>query len=288
MRLHKWKDIDWRGTVERVNYETIDQEGKPYAKYANVYLPYGYDASKKYDILYLMHGGGGNPDAWLDCSQVKNVLDSSFFEKEEEPFIVVFPTFYDLCPSIPRRSGVSADWENTQVRYFQKEFREELIPAIEKKYSTYAENLTPEGLKRSREHRAFGGFSMGGATTWYVFLNSLDYVSRFMPLSGDCWAVKPTGGKLAPTETAKLLYDHVISSGYSKSNFNIFCGTGSKDIAVENLSPMLEEMKKYTDVFEYSEDSSKGNLHFNIMENAVHAYEDVYHHLYNYIQYIFK
>ena len=37
------------------------------------YLPYGYDDRKPYDILYLMHGGGGNPDAWLDSSARKGV-----------------------------------------------------------------------------------------------------------------------------------------------------------------------------------------------------------------------
>ena len=102
MNLHVWKDVDYRGRLTRVDYTTKDVEGKPWYKYALVYLPYDYDDKKPYNILYLMHGGGGNPDAWTDCSQIKNALDRAFNEKLAEPFIVVFPTFYSLTPAQAR------------------------------------------------------------------------------------------------------------------------------------------------------------------------------------------
>ena len=62
-----------------------------------MYLPYGYnpeDKETKYDILYVIHGGGGNPDAWLDCCKVKNMLDYCFHAGVAKPFIAVFPSYY--------------------------------------------------------------------------------------------------------------------------------------------------------------------------------------------------
>jgi enterochelin esterase-like enzyme len=57
------------------------------------------------------------------------------------------------------------------------EFRNDLLPLVDSKYRTIAD----------RDHRAFGGFSMGSETTWEVMLNCLNLVKNFMPLSGDCW-----------------------------------------------------------------------------------------------------
>ena len=288
LELHQWRDVDFRGTVVRVDYTTTAQNGTPWAKYANVYLPYGYDEAKPYNILCLMHGGGGNPDAWLDCSQVKNALDRSFAEGRAKPFIVVFPTFYALLPGEFRKNGVKGEWENEQVKFFQTEFAADLLPAVESRFHTYAEKDTsPEGLKASRLHRAFGGFSMGSATTWYVFQHHLDLVSVFLPLSGDSWIVQATGGRLFPKETAKALADTVRNFGYTGADFRIYAGTGSKDPAVQGMTPQLEAMEAYSGIFDYSDDFTKGNLHFVVKEDAVHAYEEVYHHVWNYLPYLF-
>ena len=287
MQLHQWGDIDYRGTITRIDYETVDMQGKPWAKYANVYLPYQYDEKKKYNILYLMHGGGGNPDAWLDASQIKNVLDLGFGRGLAEPFIVVFPTYYDLRPSEHRRDAVDASWEYNQVKHFQTELEKELIPAIESRFSTYAEDTTHEGLKASRTHRAFGGFSMGGATTWCAFEHHLDIIAEFLPLSGDCWAIEPKGGCTKPEETAAFLVELVKRSGYTKDDFRLFIGTGRQDIAYNNLIPQIREMKKYPETFVFSDDPKEGNMHFALKEDAPHAYEQVYHHVWNYLPYLF-
>ena len=65
MKIYEYHDVNRRGRIERVDYSTTDEAGKMVAKYANVYLPYGYDKAdleKKYNILYVMHGGGGSPE----------------------------------------------------------------------------------------------------------------------------------------------------------------------------------------------------------------------------------
>ena len=282
MELHAYRDVNKRGTIVRVNYEATAFDGSRWTKYANVYLPYGYDESKPYNILYLMHGGGGNPDAWLDCSKIKNALDRGFSEGKAEPFIAVFPTYYSLDPSEHRTEGPDASWENEQIRLFQKELQEDLIPAVEGRFRTFAENTGLEGLQKSRQHRAFGGFSMGGGVTWYVFLYHLDIFAAFLPLSGDCWELMPMGGRLASEETARVIAERVRAYGFTGKDYKILGGTGDKDLGLEAMQPMLNAMTADPDLFSFGD-----NLFFNVKEDAVHAYEEVYHHIWNYIPQMF-
>lgn len=254
---------------------TLDVDGVRVEKYANVYLPYNYDSGKAYNVLYLIHGGGGNPDAWLDCAKIKNAMDAAFSEDGVKPFLIVFPSFYDRAPV--RTGRVDEAVEREAVLHFQDQLRNDLIPTIDKLYST----------NKSRQGRAVGGFSMGGVTTWFAFLHNLDLIATFMPLSGDCWQFGGLGGGKETKRTVKYLYESVERQGYGKDDFRIFAATGSTDIAYPNLTPQIEEMKKYPDIFEFSEDLREGNLHYVVMANAPHMYEEVYQHVYNFAPYLF-
>lgn len=288
MKYYYYHDVDFRGRVERVEYETTNQDGVKCGKYANVYLPYGYDSndfSTRYDILYLMHGGGGNADAWLDCCLVKNMLDYVICTQKVKPLIVVFPTFYKQIPA--RKGQPDANYERENVLSFQNELVEDLIPAVECRFHTYAEHITVESLQASRNHRAFGGFSMGGATTWFVLSHCPQYFSRFVPLSGDCWEITPLGGRFNTKETALFLHDFIRDSTFSPDEFHIFAATGTKDAANNALTPQIENMKAMPDIFNYSDDYSKGNLHFLLADGEEHSYQAVYQYLYNFIPYLF-
>ena len=63
---------------------------KEITKEANVYLPYGYSRDKKYNVLYLMHGIGGDEAEWGmvdEDSLVKRMMEQSkYYYKEIEPF----------------------------------------------------------------------------------------------------------------------------------------------------------------------------------------------------------
>ena len=272
MELHRYHDVNRRGTIERLCYITKDTE---VSKYANVYLPYGYSTQRRYPVLYLIHGGGGNPDAWLDGTMIKNALDVSFAEKRCQPFIMVMPWFYNHDPI--RTGRVDEEAERAHVLRFQQELRNDLIPAVDSTYST-----DPD-----RGGRAIGGFSMGGVTTWFAFLENLDLFSVFLPLSGDCWQFGGMGGSRETEKTVKYLHDRVIEQGFGKEDFRIFAGTGYEDIAYPNLTPQIEAMKRMTDLFEFSEKMDEGNLHYVLMKDAPHMYEKVYHHVYNYAPALF-
>jgi predicted alpha/beta superfamily hydrolase len=163
------------------------------------------------------------------------------------------------------------------VLRFQQELRNDLIPAVEKAFS----------VRACRECRAIGGFSMGGVTTWFAFLENQDLFSVFLPLSGDCWQVCGLGGGKETEKTVRCLHDHTVEQGYKKEDFRIYAGTGDEDIAYPNLTPQIEAMKKCTDLFEFSEKPEEGNLHYTVMENAPHMYEKVYQHIYHYMPVIF-
>ena len=285
MKIFAYDDEPRRGRIERFEYTGAQGSHK----YALVYVPYGYDdePQRRYNILYLMHGGGGSPDAWLDSCPFKNMLDRSFASGRAEPFIVVLPTFYAFGPK-PRTGRVDQEFEHASVLTFQKELEEQLIPAVEGKYRGFAESTDPEALKSARAHRGFGGFSMGSVNTWYAFFLHTDLFSVFVPLSGDCWALGIMSGGRQPAETAVALRDAAVANGFGVDDFSIFAATGTGDIAYPNLTPQIEAMKALSGFFVFSEDFSEGNLHYLLAEGMIHEYPAVCQYVYNYLPYLFK
>lgn len=189
MERYQYQSVPHRGHIEQLEY-TFEAEGVSCHKYVNVYVPYGYDpsdATRRYDVLYMMHGGGGNPDAWLDSCCFKNMLDQRIDSGMVRPMLVVFPSFY--TKERARVGVIVRQRENHSALTFVQELVQHVLPAVEARYHTFAADITPQGLMAARQHRGFGGFSMGAVTTWYVFLQANDYFSAYMPLSGDCWAL---------------------------------------------------------------------------------------------------
>lgn len=240
------------GRVINESYNGINGANK-----LNVYLPYGYDENEKYNIFYLMHGGGENENT-IFSSDVKlnNMLDHMIENGEIEPMIVVTPTF-----------------NKTEAADVWKEMKESIVPFVEGKYSTYAENTTPDGLEASRMHRGYGGFSMGGGSAWNVLINNIDYFGYIMPLSGHCW-----GG-------AQSIINAVENSKYKDSTY-ILAATGTDDIAYGNMVPQMNELKE-SSTFTYTSDFSKGNFYFLVAPEKTHWWGFVRHYVYDALPYFF-
>ncbi|SCJ25189.1 Endo-1%2C4-beta-xylanase Y precursor [uncultured Blautia sp.] len=168
------------GTVEEVVYNTkaYATDERDVKKTAYVYLPYGYDSEKEYNILYLMHGTGDDEKYWLKTNPYNKImLDNMIADGDIQPLIVVTPTFYveDDC----------ADDLDQLTYSFAKELRNDLMPEIESSYSTYAKSADDKGFSESRDHRAFAGLSRGAVTTYHsAICQSLDYFSWFGTFSG--------------------------------------------------------------------------------------------------------
>ncbi len=269
-----------KGTIVTMTYDAPNTSDGIDTKRMNIYLPYGYDQSntvKKYNVLYLMHGGGENENTLFggegQSLELKRILDNMIAKGDIEPFIVVTPT----------SNGGAND-----VALFYKELTDIVVPLVEKTYNTNydatLDNL--EAMKASRDHRAFGGFSMGSICTWYVFCNCLDYFKYYLPFSGEC---RGTGNDADKASVAQYLADVVSRSEYTGINgFKLYCATGSTDIAYPNMNPMIEEMKKLSDTFIFDADITKGNSYYIVAKNATHAWNFVNQYIYNILPDVFK
>ncbi len=265
-----------QGEIVRFDYKVGNGE-----KYACVYLPYGYDETTRYEIYYVMHGGGDKVDKVLGAPgssiEFKNALDHLIANGVIKPIIVVAPTFNDSARLRGVQNGMFGD-----VGAFPQELAQDLMPKLEAKYGTFAETTDEEGLKNSRDHRAFGGFSMGAVTTWNVLCEDLRYFATFMPISGDAWQVKPMGGKDATNETVAALVDAVKKQGYGKDDFIVYAITGDRDIAFPNLDPMMQIMQK-------SEDGVFGdNVYYRVKKGGFHTIPALQEYLYNAFQDLYR
>lgn len=130
---------------------------------ANVYLPPGYDAGKKYPVLYLLHGIGGDETEWTRFVSPQNILDNLVADGKAVPMIVVMPNGRALADD--RATGDVFSREKVAgFAAFERDLLDCLIPAVQAKYSVLTD----------REHRAIAGLSMGGGQTFNFGLGHLD------------------------------------------------------------------------------------------------------------------
>lgn len=134
-----------------------------------------------------------------------------------------------------------------------------MIPAVEGKYSTYAENTKKEGLAASRDHRGFGGFSMGSVNTWCTFRYALDYFRYFMPMSGSY------------TTDGEYMAELVKESGHDWDDFFIFSASGTDDFAYSAFKAQIMAMGNVSDkTFRVADSQTDGNMVFLEREGYVH------------------
>lgn len=266
------------GQVIQVTYESQDYtgDGIVITKPAWVYLPYGYDENDtdtRYDILYLMHGWTMTAHDFLneDQSNLAHILDNLIEAGDIPPVIVVSATF-DV-----ENQAQSFSRSVEELSVFHNDLREHLMPYIESRFHTYAEDVTSEAFRTSREHRAFGGFSLGAVTTWYQFIYNLDYIQSFVPMSGDCWIMGTYGGLYQPVETVDYLENIISEGGYAEDDFRIYQGIGTDDPIWDQTDSQIQEMFTRGTF-------TPENLHYGIIENGQHDIDACERYLYYALQ----
>jgi flavodoxin/predicted alpha/beta superfamily hydrolase/predicted small lipoprotein YifL len=252
------------GTLEKLTYQTwesfsYEERTQELTKEAWVYLPYGYSEDQKYNVFYLSHGGWSNETTVMGTDQnprsFKYVIDHAIEDGQIQPLIIVLPTYNNTSG---RDSGdYSLALQLTDQ--FHNELINDLIPAVESKYSTYAEDTTLEGLRLSRDHRGFGGFSMGSVNTWCTFRYALDYFRYFMPMSGSYSA------------DGEYMAELVKESGHGPEDFFIFAASGTDDFAYSAFKAQVMAMGNVPDkTFLFADNEADGNLSFLEREGYVH------------------
>jgi enterochelin esterase-like enzyme len=146
------------GKLEMIEYDsqTVGTKRK-----MQVYTPPGYAKDKKYPVLYLLHGIGGDETEWQRFATPGVLLDNLIADGKAVPMIIVMPNGRAQKDD---RAGPNAMATAPAFAKFERDLLDDVIPAIQSRYSTYT----------NRESRALAGLSMGGGQSLNFGLTHLD------------------------------------------------------------------------------------------------------------------
>jgi len=155
----------FENNIDHGKIDTLTYESKTVGttRKATIYTPPGFDKNKKYPVLYLLHGIGGDEKEWLNGGQPQVILDNLYANKKVEPMIVVLPNGRAMKDD----RAIGNIFDSTKVAAFatfEQDLLNDLIPFIEKNYPVLTD----------REHRAIAGLSMGGGQSLNFGLGNLD------------------------------------------------------------------------------------------------------------------
>lgn len=155
-RTANYNETAHRGTV---SYKWYDSNILGINRRLTVYTPYGYETSgKKYPVLYLLHGAGGDEEAWSSMGRAAQILDNLIEQGKAEPMIVVMPNG-NPNQQAAQTMGLPTtefNWrEPANANAYVRSLCEEIVPFIQKQYRVIAKP----------EKRAIAGLSMGGGHT---------------------------------------------------------------------------------------------------------------------------
>ncbi|MBQ1464406.1 MAG: family 43 glycosylhydrolase [Ruminococcus sp.] len=229
-------------------YSTTCNRTKKY----NVLLPAGYSESKKYPVLYVLHGYWENPDRMIikgnGVMATREIVGNAIASGEAKDMILVFPDVY----SSATQAGCSAMDEPNNQAYdnFLNDFTRDLMPHIEKTYSV----LT------GRENTAVTGFSMGGRESLNIGMKLADkvsYVGAVCPAPGASGDFKWTG-EYCPD----LVF--ITAGGNDKTVYTV--PSGYHDSFTKNNVPHV----------------------WHYVKNGYHGDNSIHAHLYNFVRAVFQ
>lgn len=171
---YKVNDVP-HGTVSKVWYESPTLN---LTRRMTVYTPAGYDRNRKqkYPVFYLLHGAGGDEEAWMDLGRTSQILDNLIAQGKAEPMIVVMTNGNAGEVAAPGEGPEGFRQASSRQRgmmdgAFEESFRD-VVNYIESNYRVY----------KDKKHRAIAGLSMGGFHSMHIskyYPDMFDYVGLF-------------------------------------------------------------------------------------------------------------
>lgn len=162
------------GTVSRIWY---DSPALGLERRMTVYTPVGYETSgKRYPVLYLLHGMGGDEEAWISLGRTAQILDNLIAQGKAKPMIVVMPNgnaSQEAAPGESSRGMVPPTMQlpKTMEGSYEQAFPE-IVKFIDKNYRTI----------KSKSGRAIAGLSMGGFYSLHIskqYPDMFNYIGLF-------------------------------------------------------------------------------------------------------------
>lgn len=193
-----------RPNISKGKIETIEYASKTVGttRKMMVYTPPGFAIGKKYPVLYLLHGIGGDHQEWFNNGHPEVILDNLYADKKLVPMIVVLPNGRAMKDDSPGENIFAAD-KVKGFETFEQDLLNDIVPFIESKYPAIP----------NRESRALAGLSMGGGQSLNFGLTHLETFAWVGGFSSAPNTKAPEALVPNPAETAKKLKLLWISCG---------------------------------------------------------------------------
>lgn len=271
-----------------------------------VYLPSSYasNKNKRYPVLYLLHGSGGDEEAWSDGGRAIQILDNLIAEGRCEPMIVVMPNGnVDLAAAPgqdPANPYVQPKANNTSsmLGKFEASFIDEIVTYVDRHYRTI----------NDKAHRAIAGLSLGGLHTLYISLNNptkFDYIGLFSAQTTNALNDKRISGMQQIGEAWNQLKDALpfigggkvdrTITGMTSEDLNIYDNADAKLKTLFKNNPKLfyvavgkdDFVKKLNDDLRKKLDLIDAKYYYNETDGG-HAWENWRKYLVDYLPRLFK
>ena len=236
--LYKVNDVP-HGTVSRMWYhsDVLDMDRR-----LTVYTPAGYeDSGRKYPVLYLLHGMGGDEEAWISLGRTAQIFDNLIAQGKAEPMIVVMPNGNAWQDAAPGESPVGMvppmmDRPRSMEGSYETSFPE-IVSFIDSHFRTVAK----------KSGRAVAGLSMGGFHSLHLscyYPDMFDYVGLFSA------AIWPREGLDTPVYRD---VDRQIAVQFSKGVALYYIAIGDRDFLYEDNCRYREFLDRNGYPYEYVE-----------------------------------
>lgn len=260
--LYKVNEVP-HGTVSKVWYNspTVGMTRR-----MTVYTPAGYEQSKqRYPVLYLLHGVGGDEQAWTELGRASQILDNLIAQGKATPMIVVMTNGNISQEAAPGET--SAGFVQPQMMLpktmdgnFETAFPD-VIKFVDSTYRTLAD----------KKDRAIAGLSMGGFHSLYIAINNptkFDYVGLFSAAVDK----QQQGG----IESIYANKEQKIDNFFAKNPKLFWIGIGKSDFLYKNN----EDLRKYLD--------TKGHKYTYMETSGGHIWRNWRIYLSNFVPLLFK
>lgn len=209
-----------------------------------VYTPAGYESGvQKYPVLYLLHGGGGDEDAWTTLGRTCQIMDNLISQGKAKPMIVVMTNGNPWQAAAPgeepaRASGSGQpDFAAMGRGLFEESLIKDVIPYIESHY-----RVIPE-----RDYRAVAGLSMGGMQTMNFALNYPMVFGYYGVMSMGLVDATRMGIPADPDLDKK--FEFLKNSGYKL----YWIGCGKDDFLYQSAQDLLKKLDEIGMKYTYRE-----------------------------------